>query len=125
MEASADQAKSLAFMFQGPNAPKKVFDYLATNITYVADGHKQIILKPKALMVVGQGDCKSFSLFAASVLFNLGYDITLRFTGYTPGQTYPSHVYVIANGVIIDAVYGIYNQEKPYTYKYDFKILRK
>jgi hypothetical protein len=70
------------------------------------------------------GDCKSFSVFTASILQNLGMPYGYRFASYTPGNSTPTHVYVYvphSNGeIIIDAVWdGPFNTQKPFTYKDD------
>jgi len=60
--------------FRGRNSKetcKKIFDYIKNNFTYVADGGEQIIKLPSALLKKKVGDCKSYSLFTASILENL------------------------------------------------------
>jgi hypothetical protein len=51
---------------------RNIFNYLINHFTYVADGEEQIIKLPSALLKKKVGDCKSFSLFTASILENLG-----------------------------------------------------
>ena len=97
---------------------KKIFDYLKNNFTYVADGNEQIIKLPSALLRKRVGDCKSYSLFTASILENLKIPYKFVYTSYSSNPI-PQHVYVVTeNGCIIDAVYGIFNEEKKPTYKY-------
>lgn len=97
---------------------KKIFDYLKNNFTYVADGEEQIIKLPSALLKKKVGDCKSYSLFTASILENLGIPYHFVYASYNENPI-PGHVYVTTNnGCIIDAVYGIFNQEKKPIYKY-------
>ena len=73
---------------------------------------------PSALLKKKVGDCKSYSLFTASVLENLGIPYTIVYTSYNANPI-PQHVYIITQkGCIIDAVYGKFNQEKPPTFKY-------
>lgn len=97
---------------------KKIFDYLKSNFTYVADGNEQIIKLPSALLRKRVGDCKSYSLFTASILENLKIPYKFVYTSYSSNPI-PQHVYVVTeNGCIIDAVYGIFNEEKKPTYKY-------
>ena len=57
---------------------KKIFDYLKNNFTYVADGNEQIIKLPSALLRKRVGDCKSYSLFTASILENLKIPLTIK-----------------------------------------------
>lgn len=97
---------------------KKIFDYLKNNFRYVADGEEQIIKLPSALLKKKVGDCKSYSLFTASILENLGIPYHFVYASYNENPI-PGHVYVTTNnGCIIDAVYGIFNQEKKPIYKY-------
>jgi hypothetical protein len=97
---------------------KKIFDYLKNNFTYVADGEEQIIKLPSALLAKKVGDCKSYSLFTSGILENLGIPYHFVYASYTTNPI-PGHVYVTTNkGCIIDAVYGIFNEEKKPNYKY-------
>jgi hypothetical protein len=97
---------------------KKIFDYLKNNFTYVADGEEQIIKLPSALLTKKVGDCKSYSLFTSGILENLGIPYHFVYASYTTNPI-PGHVYVTTDkGCIIDAVYGIFNQEKKPNYKY-------
>jgi hypothetical protein len=97
---------------------KNIFDYIKSNFTYIADGGEQIIKLPSALLRKKVGDCKSYSLFTASILENLKIPYKFVYTSYSANPI-PQHVYVVTeNGCIIDVVYGIFNQEKKPTYKY-------
>jgi hypothetical protein len=97
---------------------KKIFDYIRNNFTYVADGEEQIIKLPSALLKKKVGDCKSYSLFTSGILENLGIPYHFVYASYNENPI-PGHVYVTTNnGCIIDAVYGIFNQEKKPIYKY-------
>ena len=107
--------------FRGRNTKetcKKIFDYIKSNFTYVADGGEQVIKLPSALLKKRVGDCKSYSLFTASILENLKIPYKFVYTSYN-NNPIPAHVYVITeDGCIIDAVYGIFNAEKKPTYRY-------
>jgi len=97
---------------------KNIFDYIKANFTYVADGGEQIIKLPSALLRKRVGDCKSYSLFTASILENLKIPYKFVYTSYSANPI-PQHVYVVTeNGCIIDVVYGTFNAEKKPTYKY-------
>lgn len=97
---------------------RNIFNYLMNHFTYLADGEEQIIKLPSALLKKKIGDCKSYSLFTASVLENLGIPYTIVYTSYNANPI-PQHIYIITQkGCIIDAVYGKFNQEKPPTFKY-------
>lgn len=100
---------------------KVIFDYLKTQINYVADGETQIIRLPSALLNTRTGDCKSYALFTSAVLTNLGIPHHFVMTSYNADPT-PSHIYVATDdGCIIDAVWGTFDSEKQPTYKYEVK----
>lgn len=115
------QMKDFSKQFRGRNNQetcKKIFDYIKNNFTYVADGGEQIIKLPSALLKKKVGDCKSYSLFTASILENLKIPYKFVYTSYNSNPI-PQHVYVTTGeGCIIDAVYGIFNREKKPTYRY-------
>jgi len=92
---------------------KKIFDYLKNQITYKADGAEQMVKLPSGLIRTRQGDCKSYSVFTSAILTNLGIPHKLVYASYDPGDSTPTHIYVVTNkGCIIDAVYGKFNAEK-------------
>lgn len=115
------QMSEFSKQFKGRNSQetcKKIFDYIKSNFTYVADGGEQIIKLPSALLKKRVGDCKSYSLFTASILENLKIPYKFVYASYNSNPI-PQHVYVVSeNGCIIDVVYGIFNQEKKPIYRY-------
>ena len=115
------QMVSFSQQFKGKNPQdtcKKIFDYIKSNFTYVADGGEQIIKLPSALLRKKVGDCKSYSLFTSSILENLKIPYKFVYASYSSNPI-PQHVYVVTeNGCIIDVVYGTFNEEKKPTYKY-------
>ena len=122
--------KDVAHSFVGfsiKETAKNIFDFLMENVRYKMDGYHQKIKMPNRLIADGTGDCKSYALFAASVLNSLGITFKFRYTAYD-GTSVPQHVYVVAmdgsQEIIIDPVYKKFNSEAPYTYKrdYDMKI---
>ena len=119
-EATA-QMRNYAKQFQGATeqqTAKKIFDYLKNDLKYVADGEQQVIKLPSALLRKKVGDCKSYSLLTASILENLNIPYTFVYASYNSNPI-PAHVYVqTESGIIIDAVYGIFNKEKKANYKY-------
>jgi hypothetical protein len=118
---ASEQMREYAKKFKGASeleTCKKIFNFLKNDITYLADGNEQVIKMPSALLKKKIGDCKSFSLFTASVLDNLKIPYTITYTSYNENPI-PAHVYIVTkSGIIIDAVYGIFNQEKKAKYKY-------
>jgi hypothetical protein len=119
------QMKDMAQRFKGRNERetcKRIFDYIKANFSYVADREEQTIKLPSALLEKRVGDCKSYALFTAAILENLKIPYSLIYTSYTSNPI-PGHVYVVTDGgCIIDAVYGVFNREKPSTFKYTKKM---
>ena len=113
------QTKQIAPQFKGASDSdtcRKIFDFLKTKITYDKDGFTQKIKYPSALLRERRGDCKSYSLFTAAILKNLGIPFRWTYASYTPGVKVPGHVYITTDsGCIVDAVWGKFNSEKkPY-----------
>lgn len=123
-----EQCKQFAQNFIGANdeeTANNVWKYLRHKIKYKRDSElkQQIRLPARLIADAAKGaDCKSFSLFACSVLANLGFQVGFRYTSYSNSST-PTHVYCIAkkNGrnYIVDGVWNLFNSEKSYTYKKD------
>jgi len=108
---------------------RRVYDYLIANVRYKEDGSfYQWVKVPARLHRDGTGDCKSFSLFTACVLANLGIDFVFRFVAYNNAKE-TTHVYIVAfdeNGeeLPVDCVAKIqkgtpFGHEYPYTGKDD------
>ena len=117
-----DQSRSRSNLFKGDTekeTAKKIYNFLKSNIKYVEDSiHFQDIRLPNRLIKDGKGDCKSFAMFTASILENLGIPYKFVYTSYTSSKV-SQHVYIQTDsGIIIDAVWTKFNDEKPYTYKY-------
>lgn len=127
-----EQTKEFAEEFRGRNllsSCSNVWHYVKNNIPYVADSNEEqkIVLPARLVERANNGvgaDCKSMSLFCASIISNLYPDanVNFRYTAYKGGNT-PTHVYCVVktnNGEIIcDAVWSKFNSEKKYTYKKD------
>lgn len=115
------QMKDFAIKFRGRTETEtchNIFNYIKNNFVYVADQDEQIIKLPSALLRKKVGDCKSYSLFTASILSNLGIPYHFVYASYNDNPI-PHHVYVeTENGCKIDVVYGKFNQEKKAKYKY-------
>lgn len=97
--------------------------WVRKNIKYIADkpGYEKV-KDPRVTWKDGFGDCKSFSLFVASVLRCIGVRYKYRFTSYNQNSD-PTHVYVIAHlkgrEIIIDSVHTKYDDEADYIKKWD------
>jgi len=125
---AASQMRKAAPSFKGRNEKEtcqNIFNYIRQNFTYVVDGKEQVIKLPSALIKKRVGDCKSFSLFTAAILENLKIPYSFVYASYNSDPT-PGHVYIQTDGpdggCIIDAVYGIFNEEKSSTFKYKKKM---
>ena len=118
------QCKSIAQKFKGAtemDTCRNIFDFLKNDIKYVADGSHQKVKLPSALLREKVGDCKSYSLFTGAILSNLGIPWKYVLVSYREDPT-PTHIYVVTDsGIIIDAVWGIFNSEKTPTHKYYHK----
>lgn len=120
------QLEKTARYFKGASQEdtcRKIFDYLKNRVTYRADANEQIIQLPSALMRQGAvADCKSYSLFTAGILENLGISYLFVLTSYNANPI-PQHIYVrTESGCIIDAVWGKFNSEKPPKFKYEIPM---
>jgi hypothetical protein len=118
-----------------------IWYWVRNNIKYVAD--KKIFDKksgnwiqhekvkdPRVTWQDGYGDCKSISLFIASLLRGLGVKYRYRFASYYDAtdksrshDKAPTHVYVVATlndrDVILDAVHNKFDEEVDYHKKWE------
>ncbi len=124
--AATKQMKEVAQTFNKVNekeTARAIWNFLKREIKYVKDpdGYQNIKL-PGRFVATGSGDCKSYSLFTASILENLGIPYSFRYTSYGLNPT-PQHVYIVTDsGIIIDGVWNKFNSEKAYTSKKDYKM---
>ena len=124
------QIKVLAEQLRGATdyeTCQNIWQYLIDNITYKADSdgtNGELVRSPARLVHDGVGDCKSYSIFTATVLRYLGIPCVFRFASYS-NKKEATHVYIVAQGnIIIDAVAHVqlnydFNQEVKYTYHCD------
>ncbi|MDZ7879154.1 MAG: hypothetical protein U5L45_15850 [Saprospiraceae bacterium] len=94
---------------------QKLWTWMKRYITYNEDGEAaQIIQEPARLNQTRRGDCKSFSLFIASVILCHKKPVSLMYVHYP--DTYSNHVYPIAHfregEVIVDAVWKRFDEQK-------------
>lgn len=103
---------------------KAVWDFLKHQMKYERDADgSQLVRLPSRFVRGGVGDCKSFSLFAASILANLGFPVAFRYASYSHSAI-PTHVYVVTSDetgkpIIVDGVWHSFNSEKAYRHKID------
>ena len=102
---------------------RAIFDYLKKNVKYKADGWRQVVQLPSAILRPGAvADCKSMSLFTAAILTNLGIPYHFVLASYTDSPV-PGHIYVqTKGGCIVDVVWGRFNSEKKPNYKYNMEV---
>ena len=104
-----------------------IWRFIRKNIHYQVDpDNQQWVRTPPRLWADGEGDCKSFAVFAASCLYCLNINGVIRFVSYDSDPE-PTHVYVVVKGsngkeIILDAVLDEFNREKPYTFKHDYAM---
>lgn len=122
LPAATQQMKSMSQQFKGATEKqtcRNIFDFLMQNIHYKVDGDNQKIKLPSAFLREKEGDCKSYSLFTASILANLKIPFSFTYASYNPTDNTPEHIYVTTKkGCIIDAVWGKFNSEKKANYKF-------
>jgi len=120
-----EQMRTMSQKFKGTtdiDTCKNIYNFLKTNIRYLADGNHQKVKLPSALLREKVGDCKSFSLFTAAILQNLNIPWHYVLSSYTNDPT-PQHIYVVCDsGIIIDAVWIAFNQEKKPNFRYKHKV---
>lgn len=104
---------------------KAVYTYLRNNFSYLRDmDAHQIIALPSLALERRTNDCKSYTVFAASILGALGCPVTIKFAGNRGPGNY-SHVYLLTganNEIILDGCAPRFNWEKNYLYKKLYKM---
>ena len=128
IKESSGQTRNFAKQFTADReGMRAIFDYVKNGIKYKEDPSGiQWVKTPARLYADKVGDCKSFTIFIASILYNLGLDYKIRFVSYDRDKIV-SHVYPIAimpdgTETIIDAVWGTFDSEKRYTFKKDYTM---
>ncbi|MEI6122276.1 MAG: transglutaminase-like domain-containing protein [Bacteroidota bacterium] len=104
------------------------WNFVKENIRYQVDPlGDQYVKTPARTWSDKFADCKSYSIFLASLLKNQGIDFAYRFTSYSEQPIF-THVYIVAflNGseIILDDVMPDFNSEKPYNFKKDITMTK-
>lgn len=127
-----DDTEGLAKRFQKTKAGlKALFDFVDTHFTYVEDpvGSQWVQTPSYFFHTTREGDCKSFTVFISSVLYNMGISHHIRYTAY--GTSDYRHVYPVAilNGkeIPLDVVWkkqegGKFGRQKLFTNKKDYHV---
>lgn len=131
---SAWQTKRLSARLLGKDIYKtcgNIWDFLFSHILYKEDDKGEEQLRTPALswyLRKKRGiDCDDFSIFASTILTNLGIPHYLRIARYA-GKDYFQHVYVVVplkdkRYITIDAVLDQYDAEKPTAEQKDFLVM--
>ena len=107
-----------------------LYQYVRDNVNYNEDPDgRQDVQMPGVLVDRKSGDCKSMSLFCASVLSNLGIPYKYRFISQDPKSDL-HHVYLIVKDergreIALDCVEDSYNKEVKYVKKKDMRSKAK
>lgn len=128
---AVSQVAAFSSQFSGGSplqVAERVWSFVRSRVQYKKDPEgSQLIRFPSRFISDGEGDCKSYSLFIASILYNLGFSVCFRYASYDPSSRVPSHVYVVASGpdgkkIIVDGVFSRFNDEKPPEFYKDYKM---
>lgn len=100
---------------------KNIWNFLYNNIQYKKDNplREQLRTPIRSWKDRTTGiDCDCYAIFASSILTNLGIPHSFRMAGYKGADF--QHVYVVTkSGIVIDPVLDAFNQEAPFSKKYD------
>jgi hypothetical protein len=123
--ATLHQTKKISKVLKGKNTletSRNIWHFLYENIQYKMDeaGIEQLREPNRSWTDRKTGiDCDCFSIFASSILTNLGIPHALRITKYNGNNDY-QHVYVVVqNNIIIDPVVDSFNYQKQFSGKHD------
>lgn len=127
---SKKQLKEIAATLRGNSiydSCRMIWEFVKDNIRYIEDpADWQFIKTPAATWADGYSDCKGYSIFIASLLYNSGINFSFRFTSYD-NSNIPTHVYIVVKNegreIILDCVLDQFDREKKYTYKKDFPMV--
>jgi len=125
----ADTSEFATYFSPTRSGLRDIWSFVKSNITYQEDPPKMEAIKsPAMLWDIRVGDCKSFTLFTASILKNLGVPYRYRFAQYR-GHRYPTHVYLVATldgqDIIMDSVHHSFDSEEIYEYAHDYDHITK
>ncbi|TAN12346.1 MAG: hypothetical protein EPN37_15595 [Chitinophagaceae bacterium] len=126
---SSWQLKEFAPYLRGENVKEtcgNVWNFLKKNVKYKVDPEEvQWVKEPAKTWEDKQCDCKSYSIFIASCLKNLGIKGCFRFVSFND-EPEPTHVYIIVRNqgqdIIIDDVMPQFNKEAQYISKKDYPM---
>lgn len=92
-----------------------IWHFITTNILYAPDtpGHEEIRTPARSWFDRNTGiDCDCMSVFASSLLIEMGYAPVLEIVEFNNKGEY-SHIYVVTNNIVIDPVLTTFNMRPP------------
>ncbi len=120
------QTKKIAQKLRGATTEetcRNIWNFLYNNIQYKKDNplREQLRTPVRSWKDRATGiDCDCYAIFASSILTNLGISNAFRMAAYKKDF---QHVYVVVNAngktITIDPVLDAFNEEAPYSKKYD------
>lgn len=126
---AAPFTKDFAPLLRGKNDYRTLYNiwrFIRKNIRYVADagGHEKI-KSPGATWASRYADCKSMSVFAGSILRNLGFSYVYKVVFYDKNSPEKGHIYpvvLLEDGrcIPVDAVHYQFDEELPYWRGYHY-----
>ena len=128
--AGAD-TKLFAVHLKGKNLMEtleNVWSFVKLHIRYELDpANTQYVKLPGRTFHEKFADCKSYSIFIASILQNLQIPYKYRFVSYSTSEVY-THVYIIipqcGKYIVLDCCMDAFNTEKSFTYKQDHNMTK-
>lgn len=137
IKSTTDQTAKIAPVLKGKTRNetlKNIFDFVFGHIQYKTDDPRYEELRAPARAWADRKtgvDCDCYSIFIGSILYNLGIPFALRMVKIH-NRPYFQHVYVVvpkfgkeadlakrSSYYVIDPVLDTYNEEHPFTEKYD------
>jgi hypothetical protein len=125
------QTKKIAQILKGSSTEgtcANVWNFLYTHIQYKKDNplREQLRTPIRSWKDRATGiDCDCYAIFISSILANLGIPHSFRMAAYKGDF---QHVYVVVknkgNTIVIDPVLDTFNQEAPYSKKYDHTMTK-
>lgn len=124
---SEEQARHIAPLFRRKDDLTTcylIFEFLKKNVRYQRESKDgQTVRTVARILHDKNGDCKHYTIFAASILRALGIPYKLRLISQDFYNSEPTHIYVVCNNdIVLDPVLKQFNNEAAYKYKYDYKL---
>ena len=99
------------------DAARAIHELARRRVRYVREDGDQLIRFPWRALEDGQGDCKTLSVFVASMARAAGLPVRIRFVRYL-GDDHFAHVYAVVDGIPVDPELS-YGEEVTFESKMD------